>query len=260
MPPPVWASASSAILAFLGASADELLILVSYFARASNPSGGIENLSYTDIIIGYVLGTASVLSLSALGLVGAYVPPQYIRLIGLFPVGLGVRKLVRRFLKARARALKAATVSFKLEEPGEVSNQEVSLLADEAGELPFLPVEEPPQPKPASPLNAILAGCLRVGVVEVMAATLAGGSEEVSLYLPLLASEAGAVANAVAVLVALAAASGVWLVVAYGLVKLPPIAKRIEAVGDAAEPWLMIGVGVWCLVGSAIIPISWGGS
>ena len=249
MPHPVWATACSALLAFLGASADELLILVAFFARAASAGGS--TLTHSDIVLGYALGSASVLALSSLGFAGALLPPRYVCLVGLLPLLLGLRKLCRRALKARARRAKAAAAELSPSEPA-ASEPAEALLAGEA------PCPEAPAPAPVSGLQAALAQCLRVGVAEVLAATLAGGSEEVSLYMPLLAAEAGAAGNALAALAAIAAASALWLALARALVQLPPVARAIERVGDAAEPWLMIGIGLWCLVGSVIIPVQWG--
>jgi hypothetical protein len=42
-------------------------------------------------------------------------------------------------------------------------------------------------------------------------------------------------------------------------VRLPPSARAIAAVGDAAEPVLLAAVGLYCLVGSALIHVGGGG-
>ena len=86
---------------------------------------------------------------------------------------------------------------------------------------------------------------------------LAGGVEEVSVFMPLLASESAAPWNVVAVVATLCGCCAVWLALAAALVRCPPVARAVEWGGEAAEPWLVIAVGVYCLVGSVIIPVSW---
>jgi len=51
-----------------------------------------------------------------------------------------------------------------------------------------------------------------------------------------------------------------WQALALALVRLPPMARAIAAVGDAAEPVLLAAVGLYCLVGSVLIPVGGGGS
>ena len=46
---------------------------------------------------------------------------------------------------------------------------------------------------------------------------------------------------------------------ALAFVRLPPSARAIAAVGDAAEPVLLAAVGLYCLVGSAHIHVGGGG-
>jgi hypothetical protein len=52
----------------------------------------------------------------------------------------------------------------------------------------------------------------------------------------------------------------VLLGAALAFVRLPPSARAIAAVGDAAEPVLLAAVGLYCLVGSVLIPVGDGAS
>jgi hypothetical protein len=49
--------------------------------------------------------------------------------------------------------------------------------------------------------------------------------------------------------------TAVWLGAAAALVQCAAVAKAVERVGEAAEPWLFVLLGVYCLVGSAVIPV-----
>ena len=82
--------------------------------------------------------------------------------------------------------------------------------------------------------------------------TLAAGAEEVSAYLPLFATDSAPRLAATAATLPLMAA--LWLAAAALLVRSPPVAALVERYGEAAEPFLLIAVGVYCLLGSVVLP------
>ena len=89
------AAAAAAALAFFATQLDELLVLVVFFSRSAS-SGS--SLTITDVILGNALGGALILALSATGtsLSAAGAPFVYLRWLGLLPVLLGVRTLLKR--------------------------------------------------------------------------------------------------------------------------------------------------------------------
>jgi cadmium resistance protein CadD (predicted permease) len=230
----LFASVGAAFAAFCATSIDELLILVAAFAKAAQPA---PSLTAADIVLGTLLGTSCVLALSALGLVGALLPTRYVKLLGLVPLLLGLRQLARRFAKWRAR---------RRGPPGAPA---APLLAESppAGASPA--VEEPPPPPPAPPP---FWGAAALGVAAVV---LAGGAEEIAVYLPLLAAEGGSAANVAAVVGTIACMTAAWLGAAAACVRCGAVARAVEAAGEAAEPWCFVGIGVYCLVGSVLIPV-----
>ena len=247
---PIFAAAAAAAAGFIATSVDELLLLVASFARASSPNS---DLTPSDVVLGNLLGFALVLAASALGLAGILLPPSYIKLIGLLPLLLGCRQLARRAIKwHRKRSAKRDSGG------GGGGGGDAGEAAE--GLLPEPPAStQAPSPSPAPPVPppALLARCLRPRVAEMAAITLAGGAEEVSVYLPLLASESGSPANVATVLLVLVVLMAVWLALAAALVRSPPVARAIENFGEACEPWLMIVVGIYCLLGSVLIPVPW---
>ena len=245
--PPIWAAAGAAIAAFCAASIDELLVLVAAFAKASLPNA---NVTTTDIILGALLGTSGVLALSALGLIGFFVPIEYVKLLGFVPFIMGIRQLTRRFLKWRRRRGKSGAgaegagvgageraSAHLLDAPPPEHDAVSSAGAGGAG-------EEPPR------------GCRGCAALGVAAVVVAGGAEEVALYLPLLAAESGAPINVAVVILVLLGMTVVWLGVAAALVRSGAVAKAVESVGEAAEPWLFVALGVYCLAGSVALPFS----
>lgn len=222
----MFATAGAAFAAFCATSVDELLVLVAAFSKAALPNASI---TATDIFIGTLLGTSCVLALSALGLAGVLLPSRYVKLLGFVPLLMGLRQLARRFAKWRRR---------RREREAPQQGVEAPLLEPE----PAAPAVEPSPPLP--PWGAAALG--------VTAVVVAGGAEEVAVYLPLLASDPE---NVVAVVGVVLGMTVLWLGAAAAFVSCGAVAKAVEVVGEAAEPWLFVAIGVYCLVGSAAIPV-----
>jgi len=123
-----------------------------------------------------------------------------------------------------------------------------------AGEPPAPASPPPPLPAVGSCLGAAAAQLVRPAVAEAFAVLLAAGQEEVVAFFPLFASGGGAAA--VATVVVLPVLSAAWLALAYALALAPGVAAAAERYGEAAEPWLLIAVAVYCLVGSWVIPVT----
>jgi len=285
------ASAAASCAAFAGAACDELFLLVVFFARArreSGASGGeaggatASGLSACDVAVGYLAGSAAVLAAAAAGAgAGALLPARAVRLLGLLPLCMGAAVLVRRARRRCCRAPRVAPAPL----PGAGASE--SLLAGEAEAappeaaeddgLPSVPsvgigpaVVSPPPPPVATPPPAHCARAerpapcvdrwrgwaslaLRPGAAEVAAVTLAAGAEEVAAFAPLFATRSPARLAATAV--TLPAMVLLWLALAAAFVRCAPFARAFERYGEAAEPFLLVAVGVWCLLGSYLIPI-----
>ena len=251
-------SAGAAALAFFATQVDELFLLVLWFGRAT--------LSPLDVVLGNAIGFLSVLALSAGGGagLGAFVPERYVRLLGLIPVLFGVHKVVRRARKRCARARAAAHAAAAADTPDAPT---LPLLEEEEGvkpppdSSPLDLVDAPASPPvDATPPRSMLRGvvtcatrCLRPGILEVAAVTLGNGTEEVAAFLPLYAT--GGAVTIATITVVLCSLAVLWLCLAWLFVRCSPVAKLVESYGEAAEPYLMIGVGVYCLVGSVLIPV-----
>lgn len=270
MPSPVWAASAAAAAAFVAASMDEFLVLVACFARAALPSS---DLSTLDVVAGSLLGFIVVLGCAFLGGVGAgaLVPARFVKLLGLVPLLIGLRTLHRRARKwlARRRARLAAGAAPAVAEDAPAAHEQaVALIApgQDAGEQSIALIAPggdaaagvgapavPPTPAPRVSARCVRAA-LRPGLAEMFVLTLAGGAEEFAVYVPLLASESTAAANAIAIVATLSVMMGLWLALARALVGCQPVAKAVEDYGEAAEPWVFIAIGAWCLAGSVMLP------
>jgi len=237
-------------------------------------------LALLDVCFGNLLGFALVLALSASGtaLGAAGAPARYVRLLGFVPLLMGIRTALRRALKwwvrRRQKAAhadfggggggdaEAAALGPRAGESSEALLRNSEVLSAAAVPLPasHLPPRGPRAPRYSAHCARALelgAFCLRPAVLEVAAATAAGGAEEVAVYLPLLA--AGPLLRSVVTAAVLLACVLCWQALALALVRLPPVARSIERVGDAAEPVLLVAIGLYCLVGSVALPVAGGG-
>lgn len=88
-----------------------------------------------------------------------------------------------------------------------------------------------------------LNGWLSPQVYGVAAVTVANGSDNISVYLPLFASSNGQ--NLLIILATFLLLVGVWCFVAYRLTHVPAIADWLKGYGDTLVPCVLIGLGVF---------------
>jgi cadmium resistance protein CadD (predicted permease) len=75
-----------AVIAFASTNIDDAFVLVGFFAD--------KNLRAHDVVIGQYAGITVLSVIAAIaGLISLVIPPAYIGLLGLAPIGIGVRKL-----------------------------------------------------------------------------------------------------------------------------------------------------------------------
>jgi cadmium resistance protein CadD (predicted permease) len=78
----------TAVLAFASTNIDDLFVLMLLFTQVS------ASFTKRSILYGQYLGIGSLIAISIAGsLIGIVIPKEYIGLLGLFPVYLGIRKL-----------------------------------------------------------------------------------------------------------------------------------------------------------------------
>lgn len=96
--------------------------------------------------------------------------------------------------------------------------------------------------------NSFLSGVLSPQTYGVAAVTIANGSDNIGIYVPLFASST--LENLLAILVIFFVMVGVWCFAAYQLTRLPAIAQTLTRYGNNFVPFILIGLGVMILVKS----------
>jgi len=183
--------------AFTATNIDDLLFLVVFFAN--------HRFSTAQIVIGHYLGITLLILFGLLGSLLARVVPGYlIGLLGLFPLGLGIKWLV------------------DLCKGQEINEPEPDLKTTRSGNT-----------------NAFS------NLVTVITVTIANGSDNISVYVPLFARITPS--QALTVVIVFIVMVAVWCAGAYFLVNNRFIGDKIRRVGDRIAPWILIGLGIFIL-------------
>ncbi|MFB2833312.1 cadmium resistance transporter [Floridanema evergladense] len=93
--------------------------------------------------------------------------------------------------------------------------------------------------------NSVLTNLFSPQVYGVAAVTVANGSDNISIYVPLFASST--LASLPVILAVFFSMVGVWCYAAYRLTNLPAIASTLTSYGKNIVPFVLIGLGVLIL-------------
>lgn len=157
------------------------------------------------IVVGQYLGFGALIVASLPGFFGGLIVPQsWIRLLGLVPMAIGLGCLLKR------------------EE--DEDSEEVS---QETGQ------------SDASPIASFLSP----QTCTVAAVTVANGSDNIGVYMPLFASSE--LESLLVILGVFFLLVGVWCYAAYNLTSLPGIPHVLTGYGNSLVPCVLIGLGVF---------------
>lgn len=156
------------------------------------------------IVIGQYLGFSALLAASLPGFFGSFIVPHaWIKLLGLVPLAIGINTLL-------------------------ASDEEDSPEAE-------IDIE---QSKSSS-----LAGFLSPQTYSVAAITIANGSDNIGVYVPLFASSEWE--SLLIILGIFLTMVGAWCYAAYKLTTLPAITHLLTGYGSSLVPCVLIGLGVF---------------
>src|SRR5919199_1204539 len=195
------------ITAFVATNIDDIVILLLFFAKVD------ANLRRRHIVIGQYLGFTLLIILSLPGFFGGLVVPrEWIGLLGLLPIVIGIKQLV---------------------------NQD-----DDAAQVQTVSSEIEPS-SPRNPIVSFLSSVLSPQTYQVAAVTVANGGDNIGIYIPLFAGS-----NLVRLGVILGVfffMVGVWCAIAYRLTRQPTIARVLSRYGHANVPFVLIALGLYIL-------------
>jgi cadmium resistance transport/sequestration family protein len=196
------------IIAFVATNLDDIVVLMVFFAQVN------AKFRPWQIVTGQYLGFVVLLLLSLPGYFGGrLVPAHWIGLLGLVPLGIGLKILFA---------------------PNDEAADAVQVLESGANNrLQRLLAFVPPQ------------------VLQVGAITVANGGDNLGIYVPLFASKN--LAGLLTIVATFLLLVGVWCYVAWRLVKQPLVSRVLSEYGDQLIPWVLMALGGYILYESGTV-------
>ncbi|MCC5614225.1 cadmium resistance transporter [Nostoc sp. CHAB 5836] len=198
---------SEGIIAFIATNIDDIIILLIFFSQVD------VNFRRRHILLGQYLGFTAIIIASLPGFFGGLVVArQWIGLLGLLPIAIGIQQLV--YTTEETITVQTVSSDFR-------------------------------QSTPANPILSFILSVLRPQTYKVAAVTLANGGDNISIYIPLFAGHD--LASLQVILSIFFVMVGVWCAIAYFLSRQPTIADILSRYGKAVVPFVLIGLGLFIM-------------
>jgi cadmium resistance transport/sequestration family protein len=194
------------IIAFTATNIDDIIILLIFFSQVN------VNFRPRHILLGKYLGFAAIVIASLPGFFGGLVVQrEWIGLLGLLPIAIGLQQLMYR---------KEETATVQISSDFRQSTA-------------------------TNPILSFLLSVLHPQTYKVAAVTVANGGDNISIYIPLFAghnlASLGVILSIFFIMV------GVWCAIAYFLSRQPTIAYILNRYGQAIVPFVLIGLGLFIM-------------
>ncbi|HAX78472.1 MAG TPA: transporter [Cyanobacteria bacterium UBA11372] len=195
------------IVAFAATNIDDIIILLLFFSQVNI------NFGRRHIVFGQYLGFGLIIIASLPGFFGGLVvPPEWIGLLGILPIAIGIKQLVNR--EQEATEVQTVTSNFK---PSSATN----------------------------PILSFILSILSPQTYKVAAVTFANGGDNISVYIPLFAGNS--LARLGVILAVFFLMVGVWCAIAFLLTRHSTIAYILSRYGKAVVPFVLIGLGLFIM-------------
>ncbi|NMG22650.1 cadmium resistance transporter [Brasilonema bromeliae] len=195
---------STGIVAFTATNIDDIVILLVFFSQVNS------TFTRRHIIVGQYLGFTALVIASVPGLFGGFIlSPNWIGLLGLIPIAIGISSLVN---------------------PEEDSEEAAETEQSE---------------------DSTFANFLSPQTYSVAAVTIANGSDNISVYVPLFASSD--FGSFLVILVVFFLLIGVWCYTAYKLTNQQGIAEILTQYGNYLVPFVLMGLGAFIVLKSGAL-------
>ncbi|MEH1871668.1 cadmium resistance transporter [Nostoc sp.] len=198
---------SEGIIAFIATNIDDMIILLIFFSQVD------VNFRRRHILLGQYLGFTAIIIASLPSFFGGLsVQREWIGLLGLLPIAIGIQQLV--FRKQETTTVQTVSSDFN-------------------------------QSTPSNPVLSFILSILHPQTYKVAAVTIANGGDNISIYIPLFAGQdltsLGVILSIFFVMV------GLWCAIAYFLSRQPTIANILNRYGQAVVPFVLIGLGLFIM-------------
>lgn len=195
------------IIAFAATNIDDIIILLIFFSQLD------KNFRRRHIFIGQYLGFSAIILASLPGFFGGLiVQPEWIGLLGLLPIGIGVKHLLHR--EQETTEIQTVTTDVK-------------------------------NSSPTNPILVLLLSILHPETYKVAAVTIANGGDNISVYIPLFAGQN--LAGLGVILSVFFLMIGVWCAIAYWLSRHAAITYILSRYGQHIVPFILISLGLFIM-------------
>ncbi len=189
--------------AFAATNLDDIFVLMLFYSQVS------ATFRRRHVVFGQYLGFAALVSISLLGFLGSFlVPREWIGLLGLLPIAIGIRRFVRRHET--------------------VEKEEIKRLERQSAK------------------SSLLAGFLSWQTLSVATVTFANGGDNIGIYVPLFASSN--LARLSVILIVFFVLLSWWCYIGYVLARHAVVADILSRYGHLIVPFVLIGLGVYILI------------
>lgn len=197
---------TAGIIAFAATNIDDIVILLVFFSQVDT------NFRRRDIFVGQYLGFTVIVLVSLPSFLGGFVvSSEWMGLLGLLPIVIGIKQLVQQ---EDTTQVQTVTSDFKLSSP-------------------------------SNPIVAFLSSVLNSQTYKVAAVTVANGGDNISIYIPLFAGSS--LTSLAVILVVFFFMVGLWCTIAYLLSRQPTIAYIFSRYSKAVVPFVLIGLGLFII-------------
>jgi len=196
----------TAIAAFVSTNIDDLFILMALFTQRS------ERLTKNHIITGQYLGIITLIVISLFGsLIGIVIPGEYIGLLGLFPIYLGLKQIAE-YLKKKGEEEDKIDIDKKIKS------------------------------------RTLLSALIAPQALSIATITVANGGDNIGIYVPLFATFS--MQQLAITLAIFMACVYIWLMLALYLTSHPMLAMGLRKYNHIVFPLVLIGLGIYILIES----------
>ncbi|QDL09832.1 transporter [Brasilonema octagenarum UFV-E1] len=196
---------SRGIVAFTATNIDDIIILLLFFSQVNS------TFTRRHIILGQYLGFTALVIASLPGFFGGLIlSPNWIGLLGLIPLAIGISSLVNPEKDSE-------------EEAAETEQSE----------------------------DSTFASFISPQTYSVAAVTIANGSDNISVYIPLFASSD--FGSFLVIIVVFFLLIGVWCYSAYKLTNQQGIAETVTQYGNYLVPFVLMGLGSFIVLKSGAL-------
>lgn len=213
----------TSVISFISTNIDNVFVMMILYSKVD------EKLKKHYVVIGQYLGLIVLVTISLLGAFGMnFIPQQYIGLLGLIPIGLGIKELITN----------------KTEKPALVEHGTKTGVSKE-----IIPIPDNKQGTlihTLSKIKSAVAKIVKPEILNVALIAIANGADNIGVYIPLFTGYSAA--QLIVTNITFALLMSLWCFFGNKIASLPVVNRKTEKYKHIIVPTLFIGLGIYIIV------------